>query len=294
MARYPSALVMMALITLLAACSSGNAPVTFALCGNGVLNPGEQCDEGSQNSDFGNCLTTCKLAVCGDSFVDLNREQCDSNNLTNPTAGCGAAACSCQNLGFGAGTLTCNPSCQFDTSQCGPAFPPTPTPSPTPFETPTPSPTPTPVSMCGDGLLEPGETCETCPADCIPLPCTPAPPLRTVAVNLAAPAGQGVSRVGVLVAYRTNIVTLPSSGVSSRVRNRPPNSLVTAAGLGYALRVTVTTPSALPPGQIFTVDFDSCQGAAAPATSDFACTVESCANTGGAAIDGCTCAVTVQ
>src|SRR5262249_50294767 len=151
------------------------------------------------------------------------------------------------NLGFSAGTLGCTASCQFDTSECGPALPPTATPTPALSSTPTQTATPTQAATCGDRLLEPGETCESCPADCVPLPCTPGAPLQTVTVNLAVPPGTSVSRLGVLVAYRTNIVNLPSSGLSSRVRNRPPNSLVTTAGLAYALRVMLSTPNPIAP-----------------------------------------------
>jgi hypothetical protein len=118
-------------------------------------------------------------------------------------------------------------------------------------------------------------------------------PLQTVTVNLAVPGGQSVSGLGVLVAYRTSIVSLPSSGLSSRVRNRPPNALVTTAGLGYALRVMLTPQSPIAPGRIFTVDFDRCQGAAAPTAADFSCSVESCADSGGEAVNGCACSVAV-
>jgi cysteine-rich repeat protein len=48
------------------------APVTFAICGNGVLDPGEQCDDGNRISGDG-CSFTCTLETglgSGDGGVD--------------------------------------------------------------------------------------------------------------------------------------------------------------------------------------------------------------------------------
>jgi cysteine-rich repeat protein len=59
-------------------------------CGDGILNPGEQCDDGnSSNKD--NCLTICIAATCGDGFVHTKGsppfEQCDDGNVA-PGDGC--------------------------------------------------------------------------------------------------------------------------------------------------------------------------------------------------------------
>jgi cysteine-rich repeat protein len=50
-------------------------------CGNGVLDPGEQCDEGEGNNDelADRCRTTCALPRCGDGIID-SAEQCDDRN----------------------------------------------------------------------------------------------------------------------------------------------------------------------------------------------------------------------
>jgi len=122
-------LLVLALLGHLVSCSGTDRVDVFALCGNGILDPGEQCDEGGANSDMGNCLTTCVLARCGDGFVDVNNEQCDGNNLRFRT---------CASLGFRTGTLACSPDCVFDTSRCGAAFTPTATATPVPTATPTP------------------------------------------------------------------------------------------------------------------------------------------------------------
>jgi len=49
-------------------------------CGDGILAPWEECDEGENNSFSGSCLPTCKSARCGDGFVWLGHEYCDDGN----------------------------------------------------------------------------------------------------------------------------------------------------------------------------------------------------------------------
>lgn len=38
-------------------------------CGDGHVDPGEQCDLAEQNADNGDCTSTCQHAVCGDGLV---------------------------------------------------------------------------------------------------------------------------------------------------------------------------------------------------------------------------------
>lgn len=56
------------------------------LCGDGVLDPGEACDNGSRNSDVdpNKCRTDCRRPYCGDGVID-HGEQCDdgSDNRRN-------------------------------------------------------------------------------------------------------------------------------------------------------------------------------------------------------------------
>jgi hypothetical protein len=174
----------------------------------------------------------------------------------------------------------------------------------TPTETATPSPTPapatpTPDSTCGDGLLSGSETCESCPGDCTVAPCTvPSPaPTVTFRVNWSPPFGVDASSTTVLLAYRSALVSLPGSGAASgqtppanRIVNRPSNAIVSVNDFDYAIRVVVTRSGSITPGRLFNVNYDRCTGAAAPAVSDFACTVQGCASSSGD-IAGCTCVV---
>ena len=94
-------------------------------CGDGVVDPGEQCDDGAANSDVAPdaCRTTCRFAHCGDSVVDSD-EACDGASL---------AGQDCISRGHTGGTLRCTSDCQLDESGC---------------------------SDCGDGQQGPDEECD--------------------------------------------------------------------------------------------------------------------------------------
>lgn len=73
------------------ACDDGNAvagdgcssrcqnEATPPACGNGVIDDGEECDDG--NADNGDaCVGDCRVAFCGDGFVQAGDEACDDGN----------------------------------------------------------------------------------------------------------------------------------------------------------------------------------------------------------------------
>lgn len=69
-----------------------------AFCGDGFVGPGEQCDEGVNNSNApnANCRTNCILRSCGDGIFDNVTEECDDGNTINTDAcivGCKNAVC---------------------------------------------------------------------------------------------------------------------------------------------------------------------------------------------------------
>jgi len=59
-----------------------NAPVTTcqSVCGDGVLTPGETCDDGELNGDgYGLCSNDCTPGPrCGDGIIEAEQEQCDN------------------------------------------------------------------------------------------------------------------------------------------------------------------------------------------------------------------------
>ena len=107
---------------------------TGPLCGNGRLDPGEQCDTGPQNSDerADACRTDCRRARCGDGTID-GSERCDdgdtidNNDCSNSCipvllslcqpcandAACGRSSDRCVSL---AGGQFCGVACTDDTA----------------------------------------------------------------------------------------------------------------------------------------------------------------------------------
>jgi cysteine-rich repeat protein len=59
------------------------------ICGDGVVDPGEACDQGPANGPNGACLSDCTFNVCGDGNLGPD-EQCDDGNLVDGD-GCSAA-----------------------------------------------------------------------------------------------------------------------------------------------------------------------------------------------------------
>jgi len=53
-----------------------------SLCGDGLLGPGEECDNGPLNSNAGVCKSDCTLQVCGDGALGPG-EECDDGNTSN-------------------------------------------------------------------------------------------------------------------------------------------------------------------------------------------------------------------
>ncbi len=58
---------------------------TKTLCGNGVVNSDEQCDD-SNLSDQDACTSVCKSAACGDGKIHSGVEQCDDGNKVDDDA----------------------------------------------------------------------------------------------------------------------------------------------------------------------------------------------------------------
>ncbi|HWV36919.1 MAG TPA: hypothetical protein VN033_00405 [Vulgatibacter sp.] len=74
----------------------GGAGGVGAVCGDGVVDEGEACDDGAANSDLlaDACRTDCTLARCGDGVVDT-QETCDPGDEPDP----GVCSASCQYVG---------------------------------------------------------------------------------------------------------------------------------------------------------------------------------------------------
>jgi cysteine-rich repeat protein len=128
-------------------------------CGDGVLDPGEACDDG--NTDDGDdCLASCALARCGDGVVRRGVELCDEGEALDGSTTC-TAHCTVPTCGNGVveAPEACDDANQDDgdacLSTCLPAF-------------------------CGDGFVRRGlEPCDdgnssnddACLVGCVPARC---------------------------------------------------------------------------------------------------------------------------
>jgi cysteine-rich repeat protein len=123
-------------------------------CGNGVVDSGEECDLGAENSDNGPCTASCTLAECGDGAHYEGFEECDDGNTSNSDAcvsGCLLATCG---DGFmQSGVEECDDGNDVETDGCTSACTP---------------------SSCGDGVVQADEQCDDgnaedgdeCPTSC--------------------------------------------------------------------------------------------------------------------------------
>jgi cysteine-rich repeat protein len=119
---------------------TGEDPTEGTTCGDGVVDPGEQCDLGPANADGGQCTSVCTIATCGDGFVYEGFEECDDGNNSN-TDEC-LNTCKLATCGDGyvyEGVEECDDGNDDETDGCTSACLP---------------------AVCGDGILQAGEQCD--------------------------------------------------------------------------------------------------------------------------------------
>jgi cysteine-rich repeat protein len=142
-----------------------------AVCGDGAIDAGEECDDGVGNGDMNSCTSECKLNVCGDGKVGPG-EGCDDGNLDDAdecTNACALASC-------GDGIVSVSELCDdgnaldddLCTSACTPA-------------------------TCGDGFIQPiaGEACDDANANADDADCTSLCNLATCGDGLLHDQGMG-------------------------------------------------------------------------------------------------------
>jgi len=162
--------------------------------------------------------------------------------------------------------------------------------------------------VCGNGIIESGETCDdgntvtnppedTCPADCTIITCTPGGAKQVVSVTFTPPTGKNVASITVVLEYPDGTVQIPGTAdddsVTASVTNTPSGFLVATYDYDYALKVGVAGTRAITVGQLFRATFDLCQGATAPTAAAFKCTVTDASGTNFQPVSGVTCAVTL-
>jgi cysteine-rich repeat protein len=116
-------------------------PSKTAVCGNGIVEPGEECDDGN-TADCDGCSNACTIVEgCGDGVV-CGTEQCDDGNTTS-CDGC-SSPCTIETgllCGDGITNAACGEECDPPVpgrcdAQCHR------------------------IPYCGDGIVDPGEQCD--------------------------------------------------------------------------------------------------------------------------------------
>lgn len=145
-------------------------------------------------------------------------------------------------------------------------------------------------AVCGNALLERGESCSNCPKDCEPRKCKPAG-RHSFQVRVLPPLGAELIAATLHLAYRTDRLSIPGSGqeksVLSRVDFGSDPGITAANDQNYSLRMVRSEGKGLR-NPYATITFDGCKGSAAPTADDLVCVVEGCAGVGGV-VEGCTC-----
>jgi len=87
--------------------SSSTADTAAPSCGNGIVEPGEWCDDAGESPT---CDENCSDVVCGDGDINTAAgEECDDAELVGA---------SCESLGYDVGELACGGECLYDVSNC--------------------------------------------------------------------------------------------------------------------------------------------------------------------------------
>ncbi|HAI98545.1 TPA: hypothetical protein DCL30_03325 [Candidatus Peribacteria bacterium] len=63
--------------------SGATTEQTAAVCGNGIAEAGEECDDGDQDGS-NDCLPTCQKPWCGDGYIHEGTEQCEPPGMKVP------------------------------------------------------------------------------------------------------------------------------------------------------------------------------------------------------------------
>ncbi|WP_271993721.1 DUF4215 domain-containing protein [Nannocystis radixulma] len=142
----------------------------FNVCGDGELSPHEECDDGQANGNDAACTALCKHNVCGDGLVGPD-EACDDGN-DDDDDGC-SNTCALPTCGDGVAQADedCDDGNAVDDDECRNNCT---------------------APVCGDELVQPGEACDAGPDNSDAGDCTLACALATCGDGRVHAEGSGV------------------------------------------------------------------------------------------------------
>ena len=228
------------------------------MCGNGIREGTEECDDGNEVSGDA-CTNHCTIARCGDGVIRTGVEQCDDGNTID--------------------TDCCRNDCTKPAASCGNGCI-------------------DPGETCDDGNTLNGDNCPstcvinpcTATTTAFNLQVSYSKPSGTTVGALTIFLDYPDGRVSIPGSGA-------ESTVVARISNTPASFSSAPFDFDYAMRETLAAFNhTLNAGAIFNVQFDVCSGATAPRRGDFTCTVEQASTpTGGniTPLTGFSCSVTV-
>lgn len=139
---------------------------------------------------------------------------------------------------------------------------------------------------------------DACPSSCHINSCNSASGTVDVRVVFTVPVGKDITSATVYLRYPDGVVRIPGSGSGQTVQDRisvPSFANFTPNDLDYALQILLFQfdGSAIPPPELFTVQFDTCQGASPPSGVQFRCVILDATATDLSPVVGATCGVEV-
>jgi hypothetical protein len=123
---------------------------------------------------------------------------------------------------------------------------------------------------------------------------------QTVTVSFVPPPGVDVAALTLLMNYPEEKVFMPPAGAQTTIGAAnfvplypPAEVLIRGADLTHAVRGLIADSSTVPPGAVFTLLFQECEGAPAPVAGEFNCTVLDATDPFTNQVPGVTCSVSL-
>jgi len=223
------------------------------LCGNGLVDLGEECDDGNTDPTDA-CTDTCQLARCGDGIVEVGVEQCDDGNRINDDA----CSNTCMRTSCGDGIVQVGEECDDGNN--------------------------IPNDGCTDCLLDP----VPCNADgldaqvCLAKTQATAPQIGGVTVDVSYPAPLSIPGSGLAPSVRQRVTDLTGGVGLTVVADRDENG----DGVDDTLRnaYAATAPKTVPFGPFELIHFD-CPAGTLVRAHDLPCTIPDASDPLGGTID---------